>query len=197
MFLSTLNIGEWSLRDWTLKASEGIPKPSMKNKNHPNRLNTNSSAEHWLNTLPRMESHYCRQSTFKEYLEPIWDSKAHLYREYLESCKEDDLKPVSYFTFDGVYEKMNLEIFQPKKDQCDICCEYQVHNLDEETYNAHVLRKEEVRAEKSKDEKINDADVFTMDLQAVLLAPRLKASALFYKTKLAVHMQFHFVQYQK
>ena len=52
-----------------------------------------------------------------------------------------------------------------------------MHNLDEETYNAHVLRKEEARAEKSKDEKINDAD--TMDLQAVLLAPRIKASALF------------------
>ena len=49
-------------------------------------------------------------------------------------------------------KKMNLEIFQPKKDQCDICCGYQVHNLDEETYNAHVLRKEEARAEKSKDE---------------------------------------------
>ena len=44
------------------------------------------------------------------------------------------------------------------------------YNLDEETYNAHVLRKEKARAEKSKDEKINDADVFTMDLQAVLLA---------------------------
>ena len=25
-------------QDWTLKASEGIPKPSVKNKNHPNRL---------------------------------------------------------------------------------------------------------------------------------------------------------------
>ncbi|KAG8305654.1 hypothetical protein J6590_065574 [Homalodisca vitripennis] len=29
-----------------------------------------------------MESHYCRASTSLQYLEPMWESKAQLYREY-------------------------------------------------------------------------------------------------------------------
>ncbi|KAJ4449878.1 hypothetical protein ANN_01284 [Periplaneta americana] len=48
---------------------------------------------------------------------------------------------------------------------------------------------EEARAEKKKDKDNDDVStvVLTMDMQAVLLAPSLKASALYYKTKLKVH----------
>lgn len=46
--------------------------------------------------------------------------------------------------------------------------------------------KEAARREKESD-KMYAKHVYTMDLQAVLLVPSLKASALYYKTKLAVH----------
>ena len=63
---------------------------------------------------------------------------------------------------------------------------------------SHMLRKEEARAEKLKDKKLakDSLDhgytgervmVFCMDLQALLLSPKLNASALYYKSKLAVH----------
>ncbi|CAG2225419.1 unnamed protein product [Mytilus edulis] len=52
-------------------------------------------------------------------------------------------------------------------------------------------RKEKARAEKASDkiraQTSNDIKVVTLDLQAVLLCPLLKASALYYKTKLGCH----------
>ncbi|CAG2231291.1 unnamed protein product [Mytilus edulis] len=64
-------------------------------------------------------------------------------------------------------------------------------NVSEEEYRNHVDRKEKARAEKASDkiraQTSNDIKVVTLDLQAVLLCPLLKASALYYKTKLGCH----------
>lgn len=57
--------------------------------------------------------------------------------------------------------------------------------------NKHVDRKNEARNEKHIDKekaKSNpDFKVVSMDMEAVLLLPRLNASALYFKTKLACH----------
>lgn len=36
-------------------------------------------------------------------------------------------------------------------------------------------------------DKLNEKNVYTMDLQAVLLSPKSQVSSLYYKTKLIVH----------
>lgn len=53
---------------------------------------------------------------------------------------------------------------------------FQTGNISEDVYNAHIKFKDEARAEKNEDKQTQD-DVFTMDLQSVLLCP----------TKLIVH----------
>jgi hypothetical protein len=54
-----------------------------------------------------------------------------------------------------------------------------------------LINREKLRAEKVRDKKLAQSQtsfkVITMDLQSVLLSPRLNASALYYKTKLACH----------
>ncbi|KAJ8347253.1 hypothetical protein SKAU_G00286540 [Synaphobranchus kaupii] len=62
-------------------------------------------------------------------------------------------------------------------------------NISKAEYDAHVKKKDEARQEKSrdKDSANNEKSVWTMDLQAVLLCPKTKASCLYYKTKLQVH----------
>lgn len=86
---------------------------------------------------------------------------------------------------------MNLSLYTPKKDQCDVCCGYEVGNVPLETYTEHQNRKSEARAEKELDKacalESKFVKVITMDVQAVLLTPKLNASALYYKTKLACH----------
>lgn len=139
-----------------------------------------------------MPSHYCRSTSSKKYLDPDIKSRAKLYGLFKEYCQQNG-KPIpsrnilsSEFTF------LNLGFFQPKKDRCDTCCGYETTNIEEEVYQQHVAKKERARIEKRNDKEAcqnqgSDVSVWTMDLQAVLLAPRLLASALYYKTKLAVH----------
>jgi len=82
-------------------------------------------------------------------------------------------------------DRLNIGLFSPKKDQCDLCCGFQTGNTGSEEYETHLCRKVLARLEKQ--HKMHKKNVFTMDLQSVLLAPRLMASALYYKTKLCIH----------
>jgi len=100
--------------------------------------------------------------------------------------EEAGLQPLNRVTFIKLLDNLNISLFSPKKDQCDLCCAYESGIMGTEEYEIHQCRKESARLEKQSD-KTQKSNVFTMDLQAVLLAPRLQASALYYKTKLCVH----------
>ena len=195
-FLATLNIGEWSVYNWVYKAQDvstgGIPKlkreRDSRNKSQVRNVCSQRKefAQTFLNSLPKMESHYCRSTTSKLYLEPIWRSQLDLYREYCAKSVEAGLQPINRVTFVRLVEDLNIGLFSPKKDQCDLCCAYESRNVGNEEYEIHQCKKELARLEKHSD-KTEKRKVFTMDLQSVLLAPRLQASALYYKTKLCIH----------
>lgn len=213
MFINTLGIGRWSVLSW-VQSHNDLPVQNGEDdhaddpgeleevfdqkepeKSKRSRILSDvklqkkkTHLEEFLNTLPKMESHYCRQNTGKLYLETVWDSKTALFKFYEEECKSQDVEPVSYKTFQGTLKKLNLAIYLPKKDQCDICCSYKVGNVSHEEYTRHFRNKERAREEKIHDKSSADGlHVYTMDLEKVLLAPNLKASALYYKTKLCVH----------
>ena len=82
-------------------------------------------------------------------------------------------------------------MFRPRKDQCDICCGYNTGNITEDVYSEHIKRKDEAREEKVKDKtkalENNNVKVITVDMQSTLLSPKLKASSIYYKMKLACH----------
>lgn len=192
MFINTLNIGEWSVQNWVENTGLNIvPIPDRNNnRGQANNLKKELLRE-FFHSLPKFESHYCRKSSTKLYLEPFWQSKSALFKEYLKYC-EDQKKShlsASRYTFWEVFENLNLSLYSPKKDQCDTCCSYKAGNISDTEYQLHLIRKTEAQSQKEKDKAKNDASiaVFTMDLQAVLLCPYLKASALYYKMKLKVH----------
>lgn len=119
-----------------------------------------------------------------------------LHNLYKEKCAEQNHKPLSKQILVDEFSKMNLSLFSPRKDQCDICVQHEEGNLSDDLWNAHIEKKDRARDEKSRDKKEalesmnRNGDkimVVCMDLQAVLLSPSLQASALFYKTKLCVH----------
>jgi len=89
------------------------------------------------------------------------------------------------------FQRQNISLFYPKKDQCDICCSYDTWNLAHNDYVEHIARKEEARLEKKHDKERaianSDMKVITVDSQAVLLSPVLQASAVYYMTRLACH----------
>ncbi|XP_050295954.1 uncharacterized protein LOC126735891 isoform X2 [Anthonomus grandis grandis] len=190
MFLNTLGIGEWTAREWALKghhkSSLNIEKLKVQLK--PKR---NKHLESFLNVLPEMPSHYCMSQSSKLYLESIFKSKQEVYDVYVENCAEAKVKPLSLTQFKKKITQMNIGLFQPKKDQCDLCCLHEVNNLSEEKWLEHQQRKEDARKEMQEDTNKAKLDkstlVITTDLQAVLLCPLLKASAIYYKKKLIFH----------
>lgn len=215
MFLNTLGIGEKAMRNWkkcninkerfdeankdtlpnvidtnpskeTNTSLYGIKYQKVSEARRKHNEDSNKCLENFLDSLPKMESHYCRASTSKLYLEPDWRSKQDLYKEYCRWSAEKNIKPLSVSAFSNTFINKNLSLFRPKKDECDICVSYRTGNISEEVYNLHQGKKKEARAEKELD-KDTEQYVFTMDLQSVLLCPKSQVSSLYYRTKLAVH----------
>lgn len=187
MFLNTLGLGEKQVRGW-------VSKPNKSSTTIPKNKNVKggdvSFARKFLTDIPKLPSHYCRADTKKHYLEPIFRTKTHLYEVYQEKCKESAVKEIVKGTFFILVDKMNIGMYQPKKDRCDTCCAWEVGNIPDEDYNVHISKKNAARTEKVKDKEEaekGNVHVICMDVQKVLLSPMLNASALYYKTKLIVH----------
>lgn len=194
MFLNTICVGEFSVRSWCNGEVNGMV-PSSTEVNNRRRTSQESKLcqrrkflENWFDKLPKIPSHYARADTKKEYIEDnTVKTKSQLYKRYVECCQE---KPLSTFVFDELFERKNLGIFQPRKDQCDVCCSFKTGNIVQEEYEAHIISKDRARIEKQTDkiEALNEnCHLLTMDLQSVQLCPRMYASALYYKQKLRVH----------
>ncbi|CAG4937422.1 unnamed protein product [Parnassius apollo] len=94
--------------------------------------------------------------------------------------------PLSIATIYEVFDAKNLGLYFPRKDQCEKFSLFKVGNLAAEEYSEHQQKKEEARIENDKD-KNEGKIVFTVDMQAVMMAPKSKISSLYYRTKLQVH----------
>ena len=133
----------------------------------------------WLSQLPKVPSHYCRASPSRVYVESTFRSISHMYRVYVVWCNSNSFPAVSRQIFTNVLENQMIPIHKPRKDQCDICVAYKVGQVEESVYLAHREKQQEAREAKEKAKTSADENklVVTMDLQSVLLAPNLLASA--------------------
>lgn len=77
-------------------------------------------------SLPKLESHYCRNDSLKSYLEPTWTAKSQLCKAF-------------------VFEELNLSLFRPKKDLCDVYESYKSGNVTEYDNGTHQNTKEKTR----------------------------------------------------
>ncbi|CAH1155702.1 unnamed protein product [Phaedon cochleariae] len=197
-FLNTLGLKESMVHKWCIKAESGmhIGKDDinlpLRRRITEGKASSLKAMTDFLKSIPKMESHYCRSSTSKLYVEPIYQSKMDLYRAYKIYCQDMVVEPVKPSRFKKEMDNLNIAIHSPKKDQCDLCVGYQTKNIDEEVYQSHIRRKNEARDAKSEDKALAQGNpeeiaVMTMDVQAVKLAPLLQASAIYFKTKLCVH----------
>lgn len=193
MFLGTFGIKDWFIRYWLAKSDCAMPPSSCNlnsNKGGRKKIDEQEFVETFLARLPRMPSHYCRASTSREYLEPVFKSMSELYKQYSNTCELEGKKAIGRRLFDDIVLKNNLSLFRPKKDQCDVCCSHKTGNIPDPQYAQHVLSKDRARQEKNSDKAealSGNCHVFTQDVESVKLVPYLQASAIYYKTKLCVH----------
>lgn len=170
------------------------PIHSPPNKTSEDQLNL---VRNHINSFPRIESHYCRSTTKKEYLEAKL-SKTKMYKLYKEMVVgENGAKPVSEYVYGTVFDyEYNIGFHAPKKDVCDKCSEYEakvkagvVTFAEEEKQTAHVDSKKKTREQRHKDTACEDPKVLVVsfDLENVFALPRTNVSSAFYKRKLNVY----------
>lgn len=164
---------------------------SLEKKSKVNNLKSRERVKKWLELLPKVPSHYCRSTTKRIYVESTFRSIMHMYSVYKDYIEKESLnvQPVSRQVFSSILKQSNISIHVPRKDQCDICCMHEVGTIEESAYHRHILKKNICRDAKN-EAKLSACDshvVITVDLQSVLLSPRLQASSAYYKLKLQVH----------
>lgn len=195
-FLNTFDLGRDTFLRW-VKAMPSIvhdnESPSVTARDISVNVSTRNrgTVSEWLDLLPKVPSHYCRASSQRIYVESTFRSHLHMHAVYKAWCIEQHKKPVSRNTFLSVLSHYNISIHKPRKDQCDVCSSYQLKNVSQEDYDTHIKKKDEARHAKNtaiENLKNNlDSLVISVDVQSVLLAPKLLAGALYYKQKLQCH----------
>lgn len=203
-FMATLNVTDAFMRSAANKhSSNGALEQDKRGKHQPsNKLpqNVETFIRNQILSFPAVESHYCRQSSKKKYLDPCLNISI-MYRMYKELCHTENVKIVTFEKYRQIFSEYNLGFFKPKKDQCKKCLAYtsmseEEKKAEEGTYQKHLNRKNEARQARDEDKLIAKENpkvlAFNFDLQAVLTTPKGSAGQIFYLRKLAV---FNFTIY--
>ena len=199
-FLDTLNINDRVVRTAFNKLTEfGTLNGDFRGA-VTGRSNICSNAKQrvvdHINQFPRVESHYCRASSSRQYLEAGL-SLSQMYRLYVDEMANVGETTVKEHMYRKIFnENFNLSFFTPKKDQCDTCFAYansseSVRSENENEFHAHIERKEKARQMKN-EMKCRAQQDMTMtaacfDLQQVLPSPHGQISVYYYKRKLSTY----------
>ena len=177
LFCSTLGLSKRTVASWLDVNNQNPPKPKTpkKGKCVPVGAYDLNFLKNWLNGLPTVPSHYCRNVPAyqsKKFLYP-GATKANLHAEYTAAATEAKARVVGLKYFSNVFSEKKFSVFIPRTDQCDICVSAKHGNLNQAALDKHVKAKDEARAEKARDKAAasEKMSVWTMDMQAVLLCP--------------------------
>lgn len=198
-FVQTISIGEVTFKRWT-KNNFNVAIPAVDEKENPVPLKEykansrtfaggglTSNIKKWLDSLPKVPSHYCCSSSKKIYLESVFRSTKHLYDVYQEWCNAEGVSPIAEILFfKKTPRKENIVIHHPNKDQCDTCTKYTTKQLSEDIYKHQLKKKDDARTAKNLAEETAGGRqlVLTMDLQNVLVCPKELSSKHYFKQKL-------------
>jgi hypothetical protein len=181
-FKSTLDLSNKAIKTALLKKTEsGTIEADFRGKhNHHPTIDPQirQSVKDFINSIPRIESHYLRAQTTREYIASD-KSLADIYRDYKKLREEDGLPVATTSTFTRIFNtEFNISFFVPKKDQCDLCERYKNSNEEEKSklvqeYEEHLKEKDLARTEKENDKNRTDGTIVAVyDLHAVLQLPK-------------------------
>lgn len=193
-FKATLAINDRPIRTALKKKTESGFLESDKRGRHGKQPTIDpeikESVRNFINKIPRVESHYLRAQTKREYIES-GKSLADLHRDYKEERLSQGLNFANSVMFNRIFNgEFNIGFHSPKKDQCDLCESYKNSDNEgklklQESYDLHLKEKVLSRNEKDADKLNQDGvHVAVYDLQAVMPVPKGLVSSFYYKSKL-------------
>lgn len=126
-FLGILDIGEKTVTYTLNKKRNPFTSTDNRGKHVPkNKISDKDKdpiREH-IRSFPKTESHYCRKSTQREYLDSSLSIRK-MYNLYIEKCKEDHKDAQKFWFYDKIFAtEFNLGFHKPKKDVCSFCAAY-------------------------------------------------------------------------
>ncbi|KAK3914271.1 Ribosomal RNA large subunit methyltransferase H [Frankliniella fusca] len=191
-FMDTLSICDSWLKTSTenSRGESGIAPPDMRGKHTKSTISRknkdlNDSVREHINLIPRIESHYTRSKTKREYLENGL-SIEELYRRYLIWVAEKNLPVVaSARQYRKIFnEEFNIGFFMPKSDQCALCSRWKHATTEEKskmarqfalhTENRNISRnlKASDKLNSEKEENFGKLCVASFDMQKILTCPK-------------------------
>ena len=192
MFLNTLDVSEKMVHYNLSNAKHDMvtPKkrPTPQNKTADEVLD--DVIKH-IDSFPRVESHYCRADSKKEYLEASLNLKE-MYRLYLKKQESENKNPCSEFIYRQVFnEQFNIAFHHPNKDICGACTKFSLSSnltaVQQNEHEAHIRRKVQARESKDRDKNDESLVVAAFDLQQVLTCPKISVSSSYYSRKLNLY----------
>ena len=108
------------------------PEKRGKHSNRPHKVDEERDAiKGHINRFPRVESHCCRKSTYRQYLGAQL-SISKLYDLYVQERKQEGIKPASKTVFESILKRdFNLGFHVPLKDRCDFCSVFEISSEEE------------------------------------------------------------------
>ncbi|VEN35333.1 unnamed protein product [Callosobruchus maculatus] len=199
-FMATLDIGDTMIRTTIAKRNSNlIVEMDHRGRHRKQKVldpALKDAVRSHINSIPRVESHYLRNQTSRDYFEGSLNIST-LYRLYKEKCLENNSPYVKKSMYEHIFNtEFNIGFHKPKKDQCSTCECYRNSSEEDrrqlqEMYEKHLRDKDLSREENAKD--VEDAKtkenkiVAVYDLQAVLPSPSGDVSSFYYKSRLATY----------
>ena len=194
-YLNTLNIDAKRIRNAHASGNPVSPAPYKRGRHVKKTCaSLRASIRQHIDSIPVIESHYCRRDTNKVYLNGQLNLKI-LYEKYVEYCYQTGRTPAKEHLYRQIFnQEYNIGFLKPKKDRCDIC---EVAKMNKENssekYEKHLRGKHETYAERRADRECREKCVVSFDLQNVFALPQANVSNFFYKRKLNVyHLTAHY-----
>lgn len=204
--LKTLDISQMTLR-YTVENANITINTAQKDRRtpHPHNKSNDEQLAHlksFIEMLPAVPSHYCRNKSTKLYLPQEFENIKNLYKLYVDHLKQNNLDSLvlSKRVFRSIFKNdYNLGFHLPKKDKCVFCEKYK--NLEPESrialeqtteYKNHVLDKDKCKQLFLEDQKTSKTPgsptlCVSFDLEKVLNTPHGKAVTLYYSRKYAFY----------
>lgn len=159
-FLNTLGVSHQVVKTVAKKLTTEGSKVTLDKDNRGRHTTVKSqqkqSVKDHINSFDVVESHYIRKDSSKRYLPPSLNISK-MYKMYVDYCKEKVEIPVRDSMYRWIFVNyFNLGFHAPKKDQCDLCVNYQNSSANkklhlEKVVEEHLLNKTSMRQQKEED----------------------------------------------
>ena len=192
-YLGTLSISQQKV-NYIYKNVVSKEKPLKNQKDRlPEEMKEN--VRQHIRSFPKIESHYCRSTTRKEYLDANLNIQK-MYELYEIKCDKDGNEKVPASMYRSIFvNEFNLDFHVPKKDRCDACEEVKTANkngivLSQECvleHETHIIETTQMPNLRNEHRQAKDKLVITFDLENVINVPHAEISSFFYKRKLTLY----------